>query len=85
MGLVRGAVFHHCGVLENSPLALMGRFSSLMSRFPTLIGRSLSGFMGSSPSSRGPVINFDVAQLLTLKWPKRGPVINFAAYIYICI
>ena len=32
-----------------------------------------------------PVINFEVAQLLTLKWPKRGPVINFTAYIYIYI
>ena len=26
MDLLRGAVFHHSGVLENSPLALMGRF-----------------------------------------------------------
>ena len=34
MGLFRGAVFHHGGVPENCPLALMGRFPS----FPTLIG-----------------------------------------------
>ena len=27
----------------------------------------------------------NVAQLLTLKWPKRGPVINSTAYIYIYI
>ena len=33
MGLFRGAVFQHGGVPENSPLTLMGRFSSLMGRF----------------------------------------------------
>ena len=39
MGLFRGAVFHRCGVLENSPLTLIGRFQSLMGRFLTLMGR----------------------------------------------
>ena len=34
MGLFWGAVFHHGGVPENSPLRLMGRFPSLMRRFP---------------------------------------------------
>ena len=32
MGLFRGAVFHHGGVPENSPLALMGRYQCLMGR-----------------------------------------------------
>ena len=31
----------------------------------------------------GPVTNFDLAQLITLKTPKLGPVNNFTAYIYI--
>ena len=39
MGLFRGAVFHHGGVPENSPLTLTGRFPTLMGRFPTLVGR----------------------------------------------
>ena len=39
MSLSRGAVFHHGGVRENSPLALMGRSPSLMGRFPILMGR----------------------------------------------
>ena len=39
MGLFRGAVFHHGGVPENCPLALMGRFPSLMGRLTTLTGR----------------------------------------------
>ena len=39
MGLFRGAVFHHGGVPENSPLVLMGRFPTLMGRFLTLMGR----------------------------------------------
>ena len=39
MGLIRGAVFHHCGVPGNCPLALMGRFPSLMGSSPTLMGR----------------------------------------------
>ena len=34
MGLFRGAIFQHGGVLENSPLTLMGRFPSLMAVFP---------------------------------------------------
>ena len=38
MGLFRGAVFHHGGVPENCPKALMGRFPSLMGRLPTLMG-----------------------------------------------
>ena len=34
MGRFRGAVFHHGGVAENSPLALVGRFPPcLMGRF----------------------------------------------------
>ena len=40
VGLFRWAVFDNGGVPENSPLALMGRFASLMGRFfPTLMGR----------------------------------------------
>ena len=39
MGFFRGAVFHHGEVPENGPLALMGRFPSLMVCFPTLMGR----------------------------------------------
>ena len=39
MGLLTGAVFHHGGVPENCPLALLGRFPSLTGRFPTLMGR----------------------------------------------
>ena len=39
MGLFRGAVFHHGGVPENCPLALMGRFPSSMGPFLTLMGR----------------------------------------------
>ena len=39
MGLFRGAVFRHGGVPENCPLALMGRFPSLMGCFLTLMGR----------------------------------------------
>ena len=38
MGLFRGAGFHHGGVPENCPLALMGRSPSLVGRFPTLMG-----------------------------------------------
>ena len=39
-GLFRGAVFHHGGVPENCPLALMGRFPFLMGGpFPTSMGR----------------------------------------------
>ena len=45
MGLFRGAVFHLGGVPENSPLALMGRFPSLMGHFPTL-GRFPKGLNG---------------------------------------
>ena len=33
-----GAVFHHDGVPENSPLAVMGHFPYLMGRFPSLMG-----------------------------------------------
>ena len=33
----------------------------------------------------GPVIDFDLAQLLTLKTPKLGPVIDFTTYIYISL
>ena len=40
MGLYRGAVFQHGGVPENSPLTLNGPFPpSLMGRFLTLMGR----------------------------------------------
>ena len=35
MGLLRGAIFHHCGMLENS---LNGAFPLLVGRFPTLMG-----------------------------------------------
>ena len=41
-GPFRGAVFHHCRVLENSPLALMGRFPSLMGRFPECLSGPIS-------------------------------------------
>ena len=68
MGLFRGAVFRHCkGALKQpikqptetptSTLALMGRFSSLMGRFPTLIrvrkrGLFEKGSFQKSPFSR---------------------------------
>ena len=39
MGLVRGAVFQHGTVSENSPLTLVGHFPSLMGRLPILVGR----------------------------------------------
>ena len=39
LGLFRGAVFHYGGVPQNCPLALMGRFSSSMGCFSTLMGR----------------------------------------------
>ena len=50
-GLFRGAVFHHGGVPENSPLALMVRFPSLMGRSPNaLMGRFASwNFPGKQP------------------------------------
>ena len=49
MGLLRGAVFHHGGVPENSPLALLGRFLSSMGRFPTLLGCFPTCLNGNSP------------------------------------
>ena len=48
------AVFHHGGLPENSPLALMGRFLSLMARFPTLMGVSPNAFMSRFPSRKSP-------------------------------
>ena len=36
MGLLRGAVFLHTGVPENSPLASMVRFPLVKSRFPAV-------------------------------------------------
>ena len=48
-GPFRGAVFHHDGVPENSPLALRGRFPSLMGRFLTFMGRSPNALMARFP------------------------------------
>ena len=42
MGLFRGAVFDHGGVPGNCPLALMGRFPSLMGRFPECLNGPFS-------------------------------------------
>ena len=39
MGFFRGAVFHYGGVPKNCPLALTGRFPSLMGRSPSSMGR----------------------------------------------
>ena len=50
MGLVRGAVFHNGGVPENSPLASMGHFPSLMGRFPTFMGHFPECLNGPFPS-----------------------------------
>ena len=51
MGLFRGTVFHHGGVPENCPLALMGRLLSLMGCFPILMGRFPEfALMGRFPS-----------------------------------
>ena len=61
MGLFRGAVFHHGGVLENSPLALMGRFASLRGHDLTLMARS-HALMGRS-------------SLLTIPWKKKPIII----------
>ena len=48
MGLVRGTAFHRGGVPENCPLALMGRFPSLMrrlmGRFPDCLNGPFSNF-----------------------------------------
>ena len=55
MGHFRGAVFHHGGVPENCPLALMGRFPSLMGRLPSSNSRAewavlSNALMGRLPS-----------------------------------
>ena len=41
MGLLEGAFSNVVGVPEISPLALIGRFPSFMSRFPYVVGRCL--------------------------------------------
>ena len=65
MGLFRGAVFHHGGVHENCPLALiMGRFPSLMGRFPTFMGRFPEGLNGPFSLLKIP--------LKTLRTPRYG-------------
>ena len=46
----RAAIFKHGVVPENSPLAFMGGFASLMGRFPTSTGVSPSALMGRFPS-----------------------------------
>ena len=55
MGLFRGSVFHHVGVPKNSPLALMGRYPTLMGRFlKCLIGPfSLLRIPENSPFRKG--------------------------------
>ena len=47
--ILKGVVFHHGGVPENCPLALMGRFRSLVDRFPTLMGRFPECLNGPCP------------------------------------
>ena len=53
------AVFHHCGVLENSPLALIGAFRLLNGPFSDLNGPfprvpEWAVFLSNSPSIKGP-------------------------------
>ena len=60
MGPFRGAVFQYGGVLENSPLTLMGRFPSSMGSFLTLMGRLPACLNGPLSLLKNPLENSPV-------------------------